>query len=518
MKTKVSVSKLLLICLFVSQLCMTVRAAEDDIILISPRPTAEENTSTAGIDALLRSQYEKNAGMYAYDGIASRLYDIGVLRGDGENFKLDEMPDRQQACVMVVRMRGEEAAALAAYEAGEITCPFTDVTDEWVKPYLAWLYEKQITLGIGGGKFGNDDCTAQDYVTFMLRALGYTVAWDQNADGSDVFYADVLDFARGLDLWDERLACELSFHRGVMSAVTYQTLAADVKGTDARLLSVLTETGAVDAEKAQPILELYDKIDAAAALEAAAISLIDGGIRMTGKMVQDEYHVRSVTHASGERTEDTASGSLTLDIGLDLSAETQVALDGELHIKTDDTDAVIPMGIWLCDGVVYIDMMDWRLQAEAAAMDGFPALTSVFGDLTLLFEDVGYPYYAVSDVFIETLDGTAIIYDTTDFMWPMAAVQTNTDGFSESAVMTALVSVQKMIGEDGVPVSVSNRMYTQISGTNMQSGTADSSETLLENTVTYTAWGDDVELCFPDFSLFEVISDEIPDDAAESNL
>ena len=103
-------------------------------------------------------------------------------------------------------------------------------------------------------------------------------------------------------------------------------------------------------------------------------------------------------------------------------------------------------------------------------------------------------------------------------MWPMAAVQTNTDGFSENAVMTALVSVQKLIGEDGIPVSVSNRMYTQISGTNMQSGTADSSETLLENTVTYTAWGDDAELCFPDFSLFEVISDEIPDNAAESNL
>ena len=158
MKTKILASTFLLGALLASQMSLTAHAAEDDIILISPNPAAAKTTA-ADTDALLQGQYEAYAGMYSYDGIADQLYSIKVLLGDGVNFNLDQIPDRQQACVMVVRMRGEEAAALAAYEAGEITCPFTDITDEWVKPYLAWLYDKEIVLGTGEGKFGNSTCT-----------------------------------------------------------------------------------------------------------------------------------------------------------------------------------------------------------------------------------------------------------------------------------------------------------------------------------------------------------------------
>ncbi len=506
MKKHILSAVLLLSSLLSAQMALTASANEEigDVLLISPRPNTvptETKTVKNEMDTALRYQYAQTAGMYAYDGIASRLYELGVLLGDGVNFHLDQLPDRQQACVMVVRMRGEEEAALAAYEAGEITCPFTDVTDEWVKPYLAWLYEKKITLGVGEGKFGNSVCTAQDYVTFMLRALGYTVAWDPNSGWPDVFYADVLDFARGLDLWDERLDCEPSFHRGVMSAVTYQTLAADVKGTEDRLLSHLAQTGAVDAERAQPILDLYDKVDAAAALETAAFSLNSNGIRMTGHMVQDEYHVRSVINAAAGNTEETAYGGMTLNVGLDFSDGRQAAsLHGEMHVTDGDTDVTVPMGMWLRDGVVYVELMDQQMQVDAADTDSLMTLIPSFGDLSLLFENAGYPYYAVSDVFIETLDGTAVIYDTTDFMWPIVAVQTDSEGFSENAVMTALVSIRKVLGEDGVPVSVSNRMYAQITEADTATGTADSAETLSETTVTYTAWGDSAVMTFPDLT------------------
>ena len=46
---------------------------------------------------------------------AQALYEVSILRGDGVNFNLDDIPDRLQASVMVVRMRGEEEMAKAAF-------------------------------------------------------------------------------------------------------------------------------------------------------------------------------------------------------------------------------------------------------------------------------------------------------------------------------------------------------------------------------------------------------------------
>jgi len=163
MKKHILTTALLLSAMLASQMSLTAAAADtgaDDIILISPNPNAAQTETvpdTAGDTAaknILQTQYEQLAGMYAYDGVASQLYSIGVLLGDGVNFNLLDLPDRQQACVMVVRMRGEEEAAKAAYAAGEVTCPFEDVED-YAKPYIAWLYDKGITKGVGGGKFGN---------------------------------------------------------------------------------------------------------------------------------------------------------------------------------------------------------------------------------------------------------------------------------------------------------------------------------------------------------------------------
>ena len=87
------------------------------------------------------SAYADQAAINAtgYAEAVDVLSTLGVIAGDGTNFNLDDLPDRQQASVMVVRMRGEEAEAVAAYEAGEITFPFSDV-DNWAKPYVAWLY------------------------------------------------------------------------------------------------------------------------------------------------------------------------------------------------------------------------------------------------------------------------------------------------------------------------------------------------------------------------------------------
>jgi len=513
MKKRNLITVSLLTALLAGHLSLTA-AAEDasDIILISPNPnTKQTETENAAhnVPEIMQTQYEAMAGMYAYDGVASRLYDLGMLLGDGVDFNLSDIPDRQQACVMVVRMRGEEAAALTAYEAGEISCPFTDVTDEWAKPYLAWLYDKKIVLGVGDGKFGNAVCSAEEYVTFMLRALGYQVTWSAE-ESTDVLYEEVLDYARGIHLWDERLACEPEFNRGVMAAVTYQTLAADVKNTEERLLSSLTQSGAIGAEVAEPILALYDRVDAATELESSAISSMVDGLKMAAHMTQETTQFYSVIGTGeGDGTE-TSSTGMTFDIGLDCTdGKQQLTLTGEMSGSLSGFELSLPIGMWIADGSAYLDVYGDKIKLNLADTEEMASLASAFGDLSMLVSDTGYQYYTVTDVQIEVLErteenalaGTVVVYDAGDFMWPIIASMLEAKGFSANAVLTAASTTEKYIDENGVLSGVYSGMYAKLTETN-EAGVTIMEETLSETVIEYTAWGDDVTLTFPDFSQF----------------
>ena len=511
MKKQILTTVLLLSTLLAAQMSLTANAADDGegLLLISPKPdTVNTQTANAVDDTFLSSQYEQYAGMYSYEGVALQLNSVDMLLGGGNGgFDLYNLPDRQQASVMVVRMRGEEEAAKAAYEAGEIICPFSDV-DNWAKPYVAWLYEKGITQGIGEGLFGNRICSAQEYVTFMLRALGYSVTWAEE-ESTDVLYADVMEFASALGVWDEYLAYEPDFNRGVMSAVTYQALAADVKNTDDRLLYSLTQSGAIDAEKASPILALYDRIDTAAALERASVPVSEG-LRLNGTVLQKEDLVYSVIGLPEGDYHEALISSLLFDVGIDLTGETpQLALNGEITSESPDLNSTIPVGLWLYDGSVYLDVMGLKTKetlADSAVMSSFSPL---FGDL---FDDLygsAPRYYAITDVEIAVSDGTdgsaagtTITYDMTDYMWQIAAISAGTEAFTENAGLWVSIINEMYIDEDGILSWASDNMYALISEA-YADGTVFSAEVLLQTAVSYTAWGNDATLTYPDFSQFE---------------
>ena len=116
---------------------------------------------------------------------ADSMKAMGLFAGTNKGYELDRAATRAEAGVMLVRLLGREAEAKAtAYDA-----PFTDVPD-WAKPYVGWLYRNGLTAGVSGTKYGtNDTVTAQQYATFLLRALGYS---DRNGDFA---YADALRFA-----------------------------------------------------------------------------------------------------------------------------------------------------------------------------------------------------------------------------------------------------------------------------------------------------------------------------------
>ena len=71
-----------------------------------------------------------------FDAVAEDLSAIGMFRGTANGFELDRAPTRSEAAIMLVRLYGAEDTAKAAYDAGEISHPFTDVS-AFTSPYVA---------------------------------------------------------------------------------------------------------------------------------------------------------------------------------------------------------------------------------------------------------------------------------------------------------------------------------------------------------------------------------------------
>lgn len=122
---------------------------------------------------------------------AESLYELGLFKGKGTAqdgsplYALDDTPTRQEAVTMLVRLLGKEAEAIA----GTWEIPFTDV-DNWAKPYVGYAYTNGITLGTGATTFGGKTpIKASEYITFVLRALGYKSGtdfqWDKAWELSD---------------------------------------------------------------------------------------------------------------------------------------------------------------------------------------------------------------------------------------------------------------------------------------------------------------------------------------------
>ena len=107
---------------------------------------------------------------------ADILNALGLFIGTGTDaegkpiYDLDRAPNRMEAVTMLVRLLGKEEEA----NAGAWEIPFTDVKD-WAKPYVGYAYANGLTKGYSEKTFGGTDAvTAAQYLTFILRALGYS--------------------------------------------------------------------------------------------------------------------------------------------------------------------------------------------------------------------------------------------------------------------------------------------------------------------------------------------------------
>ena len=273
-----------------------------------------------------------------YDAVADDLAAIGMFRGTAAGYELDRAPKRSEAAIMLVRLYGAEEAAKAAYEAGEISHPFTDVSPT-ASPSVAWLYTNGITNGTTATTFGSAaPCSAKMYCAFLLRALGYQ-------DGADFQYADCLTFAQEKGFYDPMLFAG-DFLRDDLAALTYQGLAADLKDGSTYLLASLIDSGAIDAKAAEPMTET---IEAYRAMEAATAGMDETAMDMDIDMTMDI--VSSIEGPEGKETIMDMTTHSTGSMAIITKDESNIQM--AYTVETDMDGDTLSQGVWLKDGWVY---------------------------------------------------------------------------------------------------------------------------------------------------------------------
>ena len=180
---------------------------------------------------------------------ADHLHSLGLFQGTGTSadgkpiYELDRAPYRDEAVTMLVRLLGKEAEA----KAGSWTTPFVDVAD-WAKPYVGYAYSNGLTKGVGDTEFGSKmQATATMYITFVLRALGYTDGVDFTWDAAWVV-SDMLGITDG----SYNAETNASFTRGGVAVISDNALEAKYKGSSDTLLDKLVADGAVTAGQPTP--------------------------------------------------------------------------------------------------------------------------------------------------------------------------------------------------------------------------------------------------------------------------
>jgi hypothetical protein len=170
---------------------------------------------------------------------ANALHNLGLFNGTGTNadgtpiYDLDRAPTRHEAVTMLVRLLGKGEEALA----GTWETPFTDVA-EWAKPYVGYAYANGLTAGTSETTFGGEaTVTASQYLTFVLRALGYSSNTDFKWDAA-------WELSDKIGMTDGRYHMNYSnFSRGDVAIISNSALYAKLADSDKKLIDVFNENG-----------------------------------------------------------------------------------------------------------------------------------------------------------------------------------------------------------------------------------------------------------------------------------
>jgi len=153
---------------------------------------------------------------------------VGTNKDGSVNFDLPGTANRQTAATMLVRILGKGG------EAGRYSGPFTftDV-DNWARANVAYAQSQGLVNGYTPTTYGGKDpITAQQYLTMVLRALGYR----DEGKNIDFTYADACKFADKIGLSDGRYTNQTkTFTRGDIALVSWWALNMNMKDSSESL-------------------------------------------------------------------------------------------------------------------------------------------------------------------------------------------------------------------------------------------------------------------------------------------
>lgn len=173
-----------------------------------------------------------------YTAYADALKALGLFQGSDKGYELERCPSRVEALVMLIRLLGEETAALS----GDAVTPFNDL-NIWAqgKNYVAYAYRMRYTNGMSATTFGPSlNGTLEQYLTFVLRSLGYQ-------DGVDfVWNTTSRDLAQNLGLLTagELAAIDRDgFKRDHVALISYRALECPLRDGSGTLADRLVGSG-----------------------------------------------------------------------------------------------------------------------------------------------------------------------------------------------------------------------------------------------------------------------------------
>lgn len=236
---------------------------------------------------------------------ADALKTLGLFAGSETGYRLHQKPTRMEAVTMLIHLMGEDYTV----STGSFNQPFADVPD-WAQKFAGYAYDKGISAGISETEFGsNRDCSEAEYLTFVLRALGYD---DRRGDFQ---WDNPYDLAKQAGLI-ETTAPIRRFSRGDMVSISFRALNAKL-ARDASVAVIdslgynylvlkdkLIEKGVFTAEQYVSATEVYAQ--GPKDVKAVYLTFDDGpSTKVTPRILKtlDEYGVPATFFVLGNMTE-----------------------------------------------------------------------------------------------------------------------------------------------------------------------------------------------------------------------
>lgn len=174
---------------------------------------------------------------------AEILEKLGLMKGTQNGLELEKSFSRAEAATMLVRLSGKEEEVNSLKQADT---NFADMENHWAKDYVSYCYHNEITKGTSETTFSPEkSVTAEEYLTLVLRLMGYEEAEPENA--KEIASKYIITDSEKL----EKITAG-SFNREKMAYISYMALVSQMSDGE-RLTDKLIDDGVVETEIAKSI-------------------------------------------------------------------------------------------------------------------------------------------------------------------------------------------------------------------------------------------------------------------------